>query len=634
MKRNIDILLILALGFVLRFSVSMIHSYSNDELSAVTRLRFDNFSDLVEFGVKTGDMHPAGVQFFMKFWSYIAGTSEVGMRFPFVIFGTLSILVVFLIGKQWFNRKVGLYASGLLAVLYFPIMNSEFARPYSPGLLICLLVGFFIHKVLFDFDKKWRNAVILGLLFAAAMYTHYFAFLFVGFIGVSGLIFINKSNWKQLFLAGLIGLSLFLPHYQITEFHLNVGGLQWLPPPNSTWLLAFLSHAFNASWIVISLLIVMVALGVYFGRNEIPFQKRNIVLLIIWFFGIFVVGFIMSYISTPVLKFPVMLFAFPFFLLWIGLALSRLPKIQIILPLLLIVTTGSTLVERKLYGNQHYSLFKEVGEVIAGWNQEYGDSNIYTIYNLNNPSYMNFYAANWGGDNIHFDWWNIDFDSDIQIRRDLMSRSEEYCIIGYSGRVTTVQLFETVHEFYPSIIDYWNFENGSVFLMKKGESKGKVRAKEVLLATLTDGKAGSWESNPAYWSDDYNIGGIYTLDSSNIYGPTYSFKLSDLPDFADGYLKVYVQAHLNNAAGLTVSLSALNNEEFVQDPITGENMWIGYDLEEMILSSAVNMGYFAFKIPDYIKAEETLRISLWNRNGTAIQIERVDIFYIENIFNP
>ncbi|MDA7804347.1 glycosyltransferase family 39 protein, partial [Crocinitomix sp.] len=281
LKRNIDILLILALGFVLRFSVSMIHSYSNDELSAVTRLRFDNFSDLVEFGVKTGDMHPAGVQFFMKFWSYIAGTSEVGMRFPFVIFGTLSILVVFLIGKQWFNRKVGLYASGLLAVLYFPIMNSEFARPYSPGLLICLLVGFFIHKVLFDFDKKWRNAVILGLLFAAAMYTHYFAFLFVGFIGVSGLIFINKSNWKQLFLAGLIGLSLFLPHYQITEFHLNVGGLQWLPPPNSTWLLAFLSHAFNASWIVISLLIVMVALGVYFGRNEIPFQKRNIVLLII-----------------------------------------------------------------------------------------------------------------------------------------------------------------------------------------------------------------------------------------------------------------------------------------------------------------------------------------------------------------
>lgn len=628
-KKNIDIFLILLLGFVLRFTGSIIHSYSNDELSAVTRLRFENFSDLMEYGVKTGDMHPAGVQVFMKFWSFVAGTDEGPMRFPFVIFGVCSIFMIFKIGNEWFNRKVGLYAAALLAVLYFPIMNSEYARPYSPGLLLALLVGYYIYKVLFIQKSKWKNSMLLGILFALGMYTHYFSFLFVGFVGITGLFFINHNNWKPLVAAGLVGILLFLPHYAITDYHLNVGGLQWLAPPSGTWLFEFLFFAFNSSWVFIILLLVALSFGLFIRGDETRFKKSPIILSTLWFFGTFVVGFVLSYLSTPVLKFPVMLFAFPYLLLLIGIGLSGLPKTKIVIVAILLVGTTSTIVERNLFGNQHYALFKEVGIKIAEWNEEYGEENIHRIYNLNNPDYINFYKEEWGGKPIVFDRWELGFSSDVEIRRDLSKAPEEYCIIGYSSRVTTVQIYETVRSFYPEIVDYWNFENGAVFLLKRG-AYNEI-AEENFITSMGKNETG-WESSPYFWTTTYNHD-AYLLNEENLYGPTYHFKLTDIPNYDDGYLMVKVTAHLDVHAGLTVTFSGKRKGEFILNPNTKENMWLGHDLEEMIFESSENIGFFAFKVPDYVKKDDALQISLWNRNGTIIRIDSIRIISIENIFN-
>ncbi|MEZ5195678.1 MAG: hypothetical protein R2764_04565 [Bacteroidales bacterium] len=65
---NIDhllLFLIVLAGVVLRFYNYANAPYSFDEFSALFRTRFDNFSDLIQYGVKTTDTHPAGVQLFM-----------------------------------------------------------------------------------------------------------------------------------------------------------------------------------------------------------------------------------------------------------------------------------------------------------------------------------------------------------------------------------------------------------------------------------------------------------------------------------------------------------------------------------------------------------------------------------------
>ena len=46
-------------------------SLTNDELSALTRLKFDSFSEMLEKGVRTNDMHPMGVQSFLWVWTEI-----------------------------------------------------------------------------------------------------------------------------------------------------------------------------------------------------------------------------------------------------------------------------------------------------------------------------------------------------------------------------------------------------------------------------------------------------------------------------------------------------------------------------------------------------------------------------------
>lgn len=629
-RRHIAIILILCVGFVLRFSISIIHSYSNDELSAVSRLRYSNFDDLIDLGVKTGDMHPAGVQIFMKGWSLLAGKSEMAMRFPFVLFGTLSLFMIYVIGKQWFNEKVGLCAAALIAILYFPIMNSEFARPYSPGLLISLLVGYFLYKVLFGDKAQWRNAILLGFLVAAAMYTHYFAFLFVGFMGATGLLYLTKENWKYLVTAGAIGMFLFLPHLNVTLYHLSVGGLQWLPEPGAFWLFEFLFQAFNSSWILLGFLFFLISFGLLKVKKWEPVSKRNTRLIALWFFGVFSLGFIMSYLTTPVLKFPVMLFALPFFILLLSVLLARLPRFYLVLALLMVVGTGSTIIEKDLFGNQHYALFKETGIKMAIWNEMYGAENIYTVYNINNPDYVNFYVEEWGGDSIHFDWSQIEFDGDIQLRKALMKRKEEYCIIGYSSRLTLEQVFETVREFYPVVVDYQPCENGNLFLMKKGVEATPFVRKDVVTA-FNEAGIEDWIAEASQTQTVSRQATHYVLDSADIFGPTYCFSLPDLPKIPHAYLRVEVEAELDENAELVVSLSGERDGEVIQ--FRGENMWIGHHLEEMLLEPTGGMAYFAFKIPDYVRDTDLLKIGLWNRGETRILIKAFRIYYVENKWN-
>ena len=81
--------------------------FMHDEFSALFRLKFDNFHDLIQYGVKEGDSHPAGVQVFLYYWTKLVGWNELWVKLPFALMGIASVYLIYLIGRQWFNRKVG-----------------------------------------------------------------------------------------------------------------------------------------------------------------------------------------------------------------------------------------------------------------------------------------------------------------------------------------------------------------------------------------------------------------------------------------------------------------------------------------------------------------------------------------------
>ena len=75
-KTNPLLLLILAISLLVRLNGLTGFSLSNDELSAMARLQFSSFSEMIEKGVRTNDMHPIGVQSFLWFWTQLTGISD------------------------------------------------------------------------------------------------------------------------------------------------------------------------------------------------------------------------------------------------------------------------------------------------------------------------------------------------------------------------------------------------------------------------------------------------------------------------------------------------------------------------------------------------------------------------------
>ncbi|MBI3133807.1 MAG: glycosyltransferase family 39 protein [Bacteroidetes bacterium] len=634
LKRNIDLILILVIGFALRFSVSITHSYTNDELSAINRLRYDSFSELIEKGVKQGDMHPAGVQVFEKIWTSFFGTSELALRLPFVLFGTASIFLIFLLGKTWFNRQTGIYAAAILSVLYFPIIQSELARPYSPGLFIALATAWFYHKVLFSDVKKYKDAILLGLCFAAGMYTHYFLFLSLLVIGFTGLFFLKKDNLKFYALAVVLAALLFIPHIPITLFHLGVGGLGWLGKPDHTFLFQFIFYAFNESWLVISFLTGLIFFWSFRKGKSVVFSK-NFWLLTCWFLGIYTIGHIASLISTPILKFPVMLFAFPFLVLIIANLIAA-TKFKPTLISILLLLTASTLFQKDLYGIKHMG-YRNTAQHLVEWNKKYGDENIYTVYNLSNPAYMNFYATK-SGDTVNFDWSLIEFGDSHKLYEDLRFKMENLCVVGYSERLTLPQVFETVREFYPGIVEYHRFENSGVFLMSREDAEANAPKEQLFSAMdLYETNAPSWKIDPnALVQDTLKNRWLYQLKDDLVYGPDFTFRKSQADKMPHYYLKIKLKARCPHNAQLTATVTATRNGIPLEN--NGEVFWLGHDLEHMLISTrnvfnGEGEAFWAFEIPDFVRDTDEIKISLWNRNGKQVQISSFEIWLVENIWN-
>lgn len=637
-KENTDLLLILIVGFTLRISTAINHAFTNDELSAIIRLRYDNLNDLINFGVKEGDMHPAGVQVFEKIWTSIFGISAFSLRLPFVIFGTLAIYFTFKIAATYLNRQIGIWATLLLSLLHFPIIQSELARPYALGLFISTFVAFYLLKIVFDENVKWKHSIMLGIGFAMAMYTHYFLFLTVIVIGFTSLFFINKFNFKFLLLSVFIGSILFLPHIPITLYHLQIGGLGWLGKPDNDFFIQFLFHLFNEDYILIILLTLIVVVT-FFTKTPSGIKNSKVfTLILIWSVLIYLVGHVLSLVSTPLLKFPVIIFVSPFILIVVSY-LFKSSKIQnYLMPILSSYILYSTILKNELFSIKHQG-FRKTAELVVEWNDKYGKEDIYAVYNINNEEYINFYAKQQGA-LIDFDIDEINYGDENTIRNTLSARKENYCVVGYSEKNTVIQIFEIAKEFYPFIVAKQLFENSTVYLLSKNADDSQVTEPMEQYAQFNaareNGKEWVYKSNQIKKTAENYF--VYELKDENIYGPEFIFQPKEIQNvFSEKYFKVNAEIVSTKNAQLTITVSAEKNGVLVQD-LNGEIFWMGFDVDEMIACQADSIQclrtcYFAFELPEFLPQDANVKISFWNRGKVAVGIKSVQIEIKENLWN-
>lgn len=288
--------------------------FMHDEFSALFRLKYDSFRDLIHYGVMEGDSHPAGVQVFLYYWAQLVGWNELWVKLPFALMGIGSIYLIYIIGKQWYNSKAGLLAAAFFAVSQLSVFYSQLARPYSAGLFFVLLMTVFWNKILFGLRKPTVGTCI-GFAIAACLsaLAHNFSAAQAGLIFLTGLFFLKKERCMAYWLSGIGALLLYAPHipvfYHQTLVNGGIGG--WLAKPESTFLLDFLQYTMNYAPLFMFAAGLLVVLPFILQKPE----KRNRPVrwaTVAWFALIFALAFVYSLLREPIIQYSTLIFCYPF----------------------------------------------------------------------------------------------------------------------------------------------------------------------------------------------------------------------------------------------------------------------------------------------------------------------------------
>jgi uncharacterized membrane protein len=162
-----SIVLILILATVLRL-INLNQSFWLDE--AISALTAQKPFPYQWVGI-TKDVHPPLYYLLLHFLMQLGKSSEWFLRLPSVFFGILTILMVYKLVIDLFDKKTAILTSLLLATSQFHIYYSQELRMYS---LFCLLatLSFWVF-----FKKEWVYLAVIDIL---GLYTHYmFSLLFL-----------------------------------------------------------------------------------------------------------------------------------------------------------------------------------------------------------------------------------------------------------------------------------------------------------------------------------------------------------------------------------------------------------------------------------------------------------------------
>ena len=352
--------------------------FMHDEFSALLRTRFDNFHDFIQQGVMP-DSHPIGVQLFLWGWVQLFGWSEFWVKLPFALMGIGSIYLIYLIGRQWFNRKVGLFAAAFFAVSQFTVFYSQLARPYAAGLFFVLLMTYFWHKIVFETEKP-KLGVYVGFALSAwaCSLMQYFSIAQAGLIFLTGLFFLPKECRKAYWLSGVAAVVLFAPTLPIFWQQLFVSGSigGWLAAPKATFLTDFLQYTMNYSMLFMFATGIVILLPLILGkrdRSKNPLRWAGLA----WFVIIFAIAFVYSLYREPILQHSTLIFSYPFVII-VAFSMFKSRTLSpwqtaLVVAVILFVGTASLIMERRHYDLMYHQGFDQIAAEIRQDKEQYGD---------------------------------------------------------------------------------------------------------------------------------------------------------------------------------------------------------------------------------------------------------------------
>ena len=572
--------------------------FMHDEFSAFTRLHYDSFLDLIRDGVAP-DAHPAGVQVFLYYWVKIVGWNAFWVKLPFALMGIGSIYLIYIIGRQWFNRIVGLLSAAFFAVSEFTIFYSQLARPYSAGLFFVLLQVYFWNRVLFDTKKPttwlWVGFAISSWL-AAMM--HAFSIAQAGLVFLTGLIFVTKERRKGYWLSGLAALALFSPNLPIfyRQLFLNGGVGGWLSAPKSTFLIDFLKYTMNYDYLFIFVTGIIIILPFILGKWE----KGKAAMRWVggaWFVIIFGLAFVYSLVREPIIQFSTMLFCYPFLVIVLfsfhkSRTMSPWQK-AITVAALLFVGVVSLINTRDYYHNTYHQGYDGIAAKMEVDNASYGNQiHFATVTGIREAA--EYYQEPLGIENRSV----FDRDNTLADVHQWFDEHRETPMLGFGWTDYMHPIWEvTAVGNYPYLIGKQDWFTSRYLTL----SKTPVEGSQNLLTTLSD------EPYPFYGQE---------------WGKACFLCCDSLPDDVEA---LGIVAHVNSLDSLHNCVVVIEIHDTETDSLV---LWHSTPIEKGRYAAGEHVLADAFNFDETLQPQgKTIKTYLWNQGHDQMVQTRMSYYY-------
>ena len=583
--------------------------FMHDEFSALLRTRFDNFHDFIQQGIMP-DSHPIGVQLFLWGWVKLFGWSAFWVKLPFVLMGIASIYLIYLIGRQWFNRKVGLFSAAFFAVSQFTIFYSQLARPYSAGLFFVLLMAYFWHKIVFE-AKKPTIGVYVGFALSAwaCSLIQYFSIAQAGLIFLTGLFFLPKERRKAYWLSGVAAVVLFAPTLPIFWQQLFVSGSigGWLAAPKSTFLTDFIQYTMNDSMLFMFTVGIIIILPLILGRRSKQRQPLRWA-GIAWFVIIFAIAFIYSLKREPIIQHSTLIFSYPFVIIvaysLFGTRTLSPWQTALVVAAILFVGTASLVMERRHYDLMYHQGFDQIAAEMQQDKNQYGDQ-IQFATRTEIGEAAEFYQAKTGVENrivfnrIYNEEGDLVHEAELGDFNRWLNEHQETPMLGFGWTDYVNPIWEaTAVGNYPYLIEKKDWFTSRYLTL----SKTQVNGSQYLLNDL----------NETY----------YPYQEGQEWGQAFSFSCDSLPEDIEA-LSVIAQIHNETELNQCVIVMEIHDAEtdsllLWHSSVATEGQFLPGD---NVATDAIIFG------EDLSPKGKTVKTYLWNQDKKPLVVTKLSYYY-------
>ncbi len=337
-RHKLLLIIILILGAFLRLYDLGAESLWYDEVASIDQA-------LEDFPTLFSGFHISPLYFlFLKYWIMFFGVSEFALRLPSAIFGILSIISLYVIGSQLFNKKVAIISSFILAISPFHIFYSQETRNYNLFVFLTLLSMVYFVRII----KEKCPSVRLFILYVITNIFLLYSMLFGLFVIVIQNIFYfslnikKKNKWiiTQIFIL-LVYLIWFIPFviFLFNEKAYVSQCIDWIPLPSLFSIVklfesfSYKGHCFGGwdffvntkdigfSWLLLYIYGIFFIIGIVFSKkNEIKY----VVLSLLWLFIPITVVYLFSYLCFPLFVIRYFIFASPAYYILIAKGIERI----------------------------------------------------------------------------------------------------------------------------------------------------------------------------------------------------------------------------------------------------------------------------------------------------------------------